>query len=111
VVLHLDLRIAMEAVILNRLECLPRSRRQEWLRGLLVDGFRAECQALRGAAADAARRPTSAFTHRMAGEAQKPLGLTQPEPTAVKVKPPHAKPAGKPFAALGKVIGAGSTAT
>ena len=51
-ILHLDRRITLEAAILNRLACLPRSRRQEWLRGLLVDGFRAECQALRGAQDD-----------------------------------------------------------
>ena len=45
--LHLDPRVAFEALILNRLERIPKSRRQEWLRGLLVQGFRQECQSLR----------------------------------------------------------------
>ena len=42
VVLQLDTRIALEAIILNRLERIPKARRQEWLRGLLVQGFRQE---------------------------------------------------------------------
>ena len=48
VALQLDTRIALEAIILNRLQRIPANRRQEWLRGLLVQGFRQECQALRG---------------------------------------------------------------
>ena len=105
VVLQLDPRIALEAIILNRLERIPTTRRQEWLRGLLVQGFRSECQALRGAPDDAKGRPTMAFKNRMAGASQKPVSLTEPEPGVVKGKPLQAKPASKPFAALSKVIG------
>ena len=47
IVLHLNTRMALEAIILNRLESIPQTRRQEWLRGLLVQGFRGECQMLR----------------------------------------------------------------
>ena len=43
----LDLSIAFEALILNRLMRVPESRRKEWLRGLLVQGFQSECRALR----------------------------------------------------------------
>ena len=105
IVLQLDPRIALEAIILNRLERIPATRRQEWLRGLLVQGFRSECQTLRGAPDEARRRPTTAFTNRMAGEAQKSISRPEPQPGVVKVKPLQTNPASKPFAALGKVIG------
>ena len=105
IVMQLDLRIALEAIILNRLERIPPTRRQEWLRGLLVQGFRSECQALRGASDDAIRRPTKGLKGRKAGEMQKPFCLTEPEPAVVKVTPAPVDTAVKPFAALGKVIG------
>lgn len=47
VVLKLDASMAFEALILNRLSRLPKSRHQEWLRGLLVQGFVSECHNLR----------------------------------------------------------------
>ena len=104
-VLQLDLRIALESIIVNRVERIPPTRRQEWLRGLLVQGFRSECQALRGAPDDAKGLPTMAFKTRMTGEAPKIVTLPAPEPAVVKGKPSQANAASKPFAALGKVIG------
>jgi len=47
IVLNLDVAIVFEALILNRLAQLPNSHREEWLRGLLVQGFKSECGALR----------------------------------------------------------------
>ena len=105
IVMQLDLRIALEAIILNRLERIPPARRQEWLRGLLVQGFRSECQALRGASDDTTRRPTTGLKSRKAGEMQKPFCLAKPEPAVVTVTPAPVATAVKPFAALGKVIG------
>jgi hypothetical protein len=104
-VVQLDPRIALEAIILNRLERIPTTRRQEWLRGLLVQGFRAECQALRSAPDDTRRRPKTVFTNWMTGESRKHTGLREAEPAAVEGKPSHANVASKPFATLGKVIG------
>ena len=104
-VLQLDPHIALEAIILNRLERIPTTRRQEWLRGLLVQGFRSECQTLREASEDVKRRPTMAFNNRMTGELPKTVSLPERAPVVVKGKPAQAKPASKPFAALGKVIG------
>ena len=43
----LNRRIALEALILNRLQRLPELRRDEWLRNLLMQGFRAECQSIK----------------------------------------------------------------
>ena len=105
IVLQLDERIALEAIILNRRERIPATRRQEWLRGLLVQGFRSECQVLRGASDDAKRRPAPAFNSWVSGESQKSGSHPETEPTAVKVSPSQANVASKPFAALGKVIG------
>jgi hypothetical protein len=42
----LDTRVSLESLVLNRLRCLPETRRDEWLRGLLMLGFRRECQAI-----------------------------------------------------------------
>ena len=67
VALQLDTRIALEAIILNRLQRIPANRRQEWLRGLLVQGFRQECQALRGTMDETQQPAAMAFTSRLKG--------------------------------------------
>ena len=105
IVLHLDSRIALEAIILNRHERIPVARRQEWLRGLLVQGFRTECQTLRGASDDTTRRPTMGLKSQRAGEMQKAICLTKQKPAVVTVTPSPVDTAIKPFAALSKVIG------
>lgn len=45
--LELDRRLPMEALVLNRLAKIPMARQDDWLRGLLVAGFRVECQVLK----------------------------------------------------------------
>ena len=101
VTVQLDPRMALEAIILNRLARLPVTRRQEWLRGLLVQGFRSECQALRGVSEDPTRRPTMAFAQqRQAGGLHRSAN-----PPVLQAGAPEAKGRSKPFAALGKVIG------
>ena len=47
ITLRLDVAFALEALILNRLRRLPKARCEEWLRGLLVQGFQCECFAIR----------------------------------------------------------------
>jgi hypothetical protein len=46
-VLKLDADMPFESLILQRLIRLPASRRHDWLRTLLVEGFKAECRSLR----------------------------------------------------------------
>jgi hypothetical protein len=102
VVLQLDTRIALEAIILNRLQLIPKARRQEWLRGLLVQGFRQECQALQGMSGGRTSPPAMAFAPRLDG----PMKSSVVSPVAAPVaQPPAVATTGKPFAALGKVIG------
>ena len=103
--IHLDTRVAVEAVLINRQACLPAARRQEWLRRLLLQGFYNECQALSGAPDSGARRPSMAFTQRLTGKTQRPLATRAQESMAIKEPNPANNAAGKPLAALGKVIG------
>lgn len=100
VTVQLDPRLALEAIILNRLARLPTTRRQEWLRSLMVQGFRSECQALRGVSADPTRSSAMAFTRRQAGGLQRSAN-----PPVLQAGAPEAKGRSKPFVALGKVIG------
>ena len=104
ITLQLDSRIALEAIILNRIERVPVRRRQEWLRGLLVQGFRAECQLLRTAAAERENGTPIAFSRWLAADSPR-----QPQfslSTASSVPPTAALTThGKPFAGLGRVIG------
>lgn len=44
--LRLDGELPFEALIQERLETLPKARRQDWLRTLLVEGFKRECRQL-----------------------------------------------------------------
>ena len=104
VVVQLDPRIALEAILLSRLDRIPATRRQEWLRGLLMLGFRAECQTLRSTSEDTPCRPTTAFTTWLAGAMQK-TGITEASLPTAQTKRVQENIASKPFAALGKVIG------
>ena len=104
-VIHLDTRVALESVLLNRQACLPAARRQEWLRRLLMQGFYDECQALGGGPDSGARRPSMAFTHRVNDKRQQPLATRDQKSMARKALNPANNAVGKPFAALGKVIG------
>ena len=102
VALQLDTRIALEAIILNRLLRITANRRQEWLRGLLVQGFRQECQALRGTMDETQQPAGMAFTPRLKGT----MTSSSDNPMALPNTPsPAAGSTGKPFAALGRVIG------
>lgn len=47
VLIVLDRQVVLESLMLNRLQKIPVYRQQEWLRGLLLDGFRLACHALR----------------------------------------------------------------
>ena len=89
---------------MNRLERIPTTRRQEWLRGLLVQGFRSECLALRRVPEK--REPGSAteFTQWLAGESSRSIRSKAPPPS-LQTRSVQGKADSKPFATLGKVIG------
>jgi len=117
VVLLLDPRVAFESLILNRLERIPEGRRQEWLRGLLVQGFRYECQTLRVVQDEidplqierpqgrgvSTSKPRSAFATWLAEPVSRTDTTTRTTPEAVEEHRPGSQ--NKPFAGLRKVIG------
>jgi len=105
IAIHLDSRVALEAVLLNRHACLPAARRQEWVRGLLMQGFRDECQALKATPDSGMRHSSMAFTRRLSGKTQQPVSNRDQESVAMKEQTPVTNATGKPFTALGKVIG------
>ncbi len=118
-VLRLDPRIALEAIILNRLEQTPRSRKQEWLRGMLVQGFRLECQVLREVPDTTRPSNSMSFSAWVSKDAsrqafmRRPGAKVVPRPTprqvqqmpAMEETPRKTSTGSKPFSALGKVIG------
>ena len=108
VVIMLNTRIALEAVVLNRLQQLPSNRQQEWLRGLIIQGFRVESQVTRALllptlADDKTTAEPSHFSHWLSQSALasrasvRSLHPADNERTAVLTD--------KPFAGLSKVIG------
>lgn len=117
IALQLDPRVAFEALILNRLERIPEGRRQEWLRGLLIQGFRQECQSLRVVVDEvdlqpmrpsqgyvaSTRQPRTAFAAWLAQPIASSDAATKARPVAVQANAAAAQ--GKPFAGLRKVIG------
>ncbi len=111
--LQLDPRMAFEALILWRLQRVPKGRRQEWLRGLLVQGFLDECRLRRKADGEASA-PQRAATPRQgtafAGWLTESSPAKQPPPAVIVDRCDPPRPAAvdtknKPFAHLCKVIG------
>ena len=108
--LQLDPRMAFEALILQRLQRIPSGRHQEWLRGLLVQGFLDECRGRRETddAPPGATTPRqgTAFASWLTGRSPIPQAAAAanvdpgdpPRPAAVDTHD-------KPFAHLRKVIG------
>ena len=117
IVFQLDPRVTFEALVLNRLERIPEGRRQEWLRRLLILGFRQECQSLRtvqdgivprridspNAQGNDVGRPKSAFAAWLAKPALPSDAGTRSMSAAVDRT--LSQDQGKPFAELRKVIG------
>lgn len=117
ITLQLDPRVAFEALILNRLERIPEARRQEWLRGLLVHGFRQECQSLRVVQDEvdpqpmrppqeqsvSTRQARTVFAAWLAQPTASSDATTKITPVVVEANTAAAQ--SKPFAGLRKVIG------
>lgn len=123
VCIRLDPAMLLEAVLIRRLALVPKARRQEWLRGLLVQGCLWETRAGRDALSTAEHRNSTPR-----GEASLPAPRTdhaaQPGPQPFSPRPAveeriarqRVAPTGtstapkeptgvKPFAHLRKVIG------
>lgn len=121
-VISLDTRIPLEAMVLQRLRRLPNSRQNEWLRQLLLVGFRSECQVIRSeqalpaCAIPMSQLCTSAQMHgsRGAGSVQPPTTETMVDHAVRSPGSSHnsersglapQKDTRKPFTHLRRVIG------
>lgn len=100
--LVLDLRVAFEAVLIQRLKQQPKSRQQEWLRRLLVLGFREECSSLQHASGPSTRPAASAAAQWLTyTDRANELVSKAPIPSVKTIETAHHKP----LAALQKVLG------
>ena len=111
--LQLNVAFVFEALILKRLRRLSKTHSHEWLRSLLVEGFRRECRAIRkvqrtdqidrdaALSQDAAIYPdVSAAEHR----SPMPHPKADLEARSTTLRSPHSNGTVS-FAALRKVIG------
>ena len=108
VVLQLDPRIALEAIILTRLDRIPKTRRQEWLRGLLVQGFRIECQVQKEASVATRSEGGMRFSDWLTADSKRQATLPKPkreQKATVPLETPATHSVTKPFAQLSGVIG------
>jgi len=118
IVLKLDVGLPFEALILKRLTGLPSKKHEEWLRSLVVQGFKDECRELRdlqrdeqavsGDSANAPPQEQDALVHGSESAARHQL----PRPTVKTIPQAVRAPGGTQatgvvvsFAALRKVIG------
>lgn len=110
---QLDVAIVCEALILKRLEQTPKSRKEDWLRGLLVQGFQRECrehrkiQGMDQASRDTTVLPSISTTPSVAAAAQPkvtPAPNTKPRSEATETNAQRSDNIVS-FARLRKVIG------
>jgi hypothetical protein len=118
--IRLDPAMLLEGLLFERLALVPKARRQEWLRGLLVQGYLWEGRTGRGVRSNDESGSSGAgqAENKVPASAKAFAGwLTRPQTAVPKIvaegdRPPRAvttrprKPvADKPFAHLRKVIG------
>ena len=111
--LQLNVAFVFEALILKRVRRLSKSHGHEWLRSLLVEGFKRECGAIQkvqgagNASRDAALSQVAAIHPDLsAAEHQSPPPHPKADPGTISTthQVPHANGTVS-FAALRKVIG------
>ena len=111
----LDRRIPLEALVVNRLQHLPALRRDEWLRNLLILGFRVDCNSIKAQQSvltqQIATRRSAIPSPDWLRQAVTDQSTEQVESEALvslaeAVEPTNFSTHSKPFAQLTKVIGA-----
>jgi len=119
VTVRLDPGLLVEALILKRLNTVPKRRHPDWIRALLVQGFLAECRVVRQLAGTASenafakrRMPPSPGSGFDFGDgfarSANPQRIVRTNRDVSNQAPPRPVVAGgadKPFAHLRKVVG------
>ena len=115
---RLDPGLLVEALILKRLDTVPKRRHPDWIRALLVQGFLAECRVVRQLAGTASENafakrrmqpsPGSGFDFSdgfaRSANAKRDRGVNRHVSKEVPASP-AASGIDKPFAHLRKVVG------
>ena len=116
---RLDPGLLVEALILKRLNTVPKRRHPDWIRALLVQGFLAECRVVRQLAGTASEHPVAKrrmqpspgsgfdFSDGFARSAnpKRVVRTNYYVSKEVPTNPVAAGDADKPFAHLRKVVG------
>jgi len=117
---RLDPGMLLERLVLEGLAAIPKSRQQDWVRSLVVQGFLAESRVLRqvqkGSAVPAnetvreekpAGLPPSAYANWLRQPAKRPASSRRAVAETTRHSPTPGVPrdGGKPFTQLAKVIG------
>ena len=119
VTVRLDPGLLVEALILKRLNTVPKRRHPDWIRALLVQGFLAECRVVRQLAGTAAENafakrrmqpsPGSGFDFSdgfaRSANAKRDIGVNRHVANKFPASPVAAGGTDKPFAHLRKVVG------
>lgn len=119
VTVRLDPGLLVEALILKRLNTVPKRRHPDWIRALLVQGFLAECRVVRQLAGTASEHafakrrmqpsPGSGFDFgdgfARSANAKRDMGVNRHVANKFPPSPVAAGGVDKPFAHLRKVVG------
>jgi hypothetical protein len=101
ITVSLDMRMPLEALILHRLQRLPVCRHEEWVRQLVLAGFRNECQVMK---ADTIPRSLKGVGNHTNPPSTPSLDQTSQPPRSSEVASDNTS---KPFAHLKRVMGDG----
>ena len=119
VTVRLDPGLLVEALILKRLNTVPKRRHPDWIRALLIQGFLAECRVVRQLKGTAAQHPIAKrrvqaspglgfdFGEGFArsANAKRDIGVNRHVANKFPASPVAAGGVDKPFAHLRKIVG------
>lgn len=101
ITIDLDMRMPLEALILHRLQRLPICRHEEWVRQLVLAGFRNECQTMKA--------ETIPRSFKGVGDHKNPHSTPYPDQSSQPLRPSEvvSDNTSKPFAHLKRVMSDG----
>ena len=119
VTVRLDPGLLVEALILKRLNTVPKCRHPDWIRALLIQGFLAECRVVRQLKGTASEHPVAKrrvqaspglgfdFGEGFARSAngKRDIGVNRHVANKFPASPVAAGGVDKPFAHLRKIVG------
>ena len=119
ITVRLDPGLLVEALILKRLNTVPKCRHPDWIRALLIQGFLAECRVVRQLKGTAAQHPIAKRRAQPSSGSGFDFGegfAQSTKPKRIETKNPHVSSqvptsnvvtggVDKPFAHLRRIVG------